>query len=153
MVLSACFGPPVSHHARWGKGVLFGQPSPPCVQTPRSLCSCAATTPKDSASLFQHFYDLHSRHSSQVSQNTFRLGGRGLFRPSLNHRKTTTLTQTNTIPHKPPNTHSKHSQGHMCFCKLAFILSNHKTFRKLLQIMLTVHRRWFTQKTTYKLSV
>ena len=44
-VLSACFGGPWRRFARSAKDLLLGQPSPPGVQTPQSLCSLCGNNP------------------------------------------------------------------------------------------------------------
>ena len=54
---------PLGHHARSvkssAKSLHFGQPCPPAAQTPQSLCSCAASIPKKSASGFSSLHHLH----------------------------------------------------------------------------------------------
>ena len=46
LLLHACFGSPLINFARFIKYLLLGEPPWPGVQTAKSLCSCAATTPK-----------------------------------------------------------------------------------------------------------
>ena len=53
-----CPGGPSRHYARFGKTPLYAPSSPPRLQPPESLYSCATTTAKNSASGFSNLYDL-----------------------------------------------------------------------------------------------